>query len=241
MVAGENDNGVVVKTTVLEGLHELANVVVDIADRTVVSSLGPLDLLWSEIVVLEVHNVLETLAVGILLVLGNFDIRHVDVDILVHVPVLVLDGVRVVRVRERDGQAERTLVCRSAHVVVQVLLCLVHDFLVIVELVATDTRPCLVDGRTVVVPLQLGVGVVPVHRPAQIAGVDVCRQSSLVPVELLADEVHLATEDALVAFLSQVVGVCGCVLGDGRSIVVSTNLGRELACDHGHAAGSTER
>ena len=55
MVARENDDSVVVKTALLQGLKKLADVVVNIADCSVVGTLGPLDLLRSELVVLKVY------------------------------------------------------------------------------------------------------------------------------------------------------------------------------------------
>jgi hypothetical protein len=60
-------------------------------------------------------------------------------------------------------------------------------------------------------------------------------------VELFANEVHLATENALVTLVTEIVGVSGSILRDGRCVVVSTNLGRKLTSDHGHTAGSTKR
>lgn len=109
MVTGEDDDGVLVQTALLQGLEQLANTVVDVADGAVVGTLGALDLVIGEVVVLEIDNVLQALTVRVELALGNADLGHVDVDTLVHVPVLLLNGVRVVRVSKRDGQAKGRL------------------------------------------------------------------------------------------------------------------------------------
>jgi hypothetical protein len=60
-------------------------------------------------------------------------------------------------------------------------------------------------------------------------------------VELLANEVHFATKDALVTLVTEIVGVGGSILRDGRSVVVSTDLGWKLTSDHSHTTGSTKR
>jgi hypothetical protein len=60
-------------------------------------------------------------------------------------------------------------------------------------------------------------------------------------VELFANEVHLATENALVTLVTEIVSIRGSILRNGRRVVVSTNLGRKLTSDHGHTTRSTKR
>lgn len=102
MVTAEDDNGVVVQPALLEHIEQLADAVVDVADGTIVGPLRPLDLLVAELVVPEVANFEEALAVRVLLLLGDPDLGEVDVDALVEIPVLLLDGVRIVGVRQGD-------------------------------------------------------------------------------------------------------------------------------------------
>ena len=128
-----------------------------------------------------------------------------------------------------------------ADMVVQELLGLVHDLFVVVELIAANTWACLKDGGAVVVPFEASIWLVPIHGPAEICRIDVCCESVLVAVQLVADEVHFAAQNAFIAGLAQVVGVRWRILGDRRRIVVCTNPGWQLSRNHGHPRGSTKR
>lgn len=214
VVTAEDDNGVVGKLALLKNVKKLSNAVIDVRDGTVVSALGSLDLVRGEVVVLEIADVAETSAVRVLVFGLDVDFGEVDIHTLVHVPVLVLDGVRVVGVGQRDGQSERPLLGTFSDVVVEELLGLVDNLLVVVELVASDAGAGLQDGAAVVVPLQPSFGLIPVDRPAKVARVDVGSQSLLVTVQLVADEMHLACKSSLVAGRSEVVCVCGLLGAD---------------------------
>lgn len=102
MITGEDDDGVVGQVAVLKRLQELANAVVDIAARAVVCPLGLLDLLIREVLVPQVAYSQQPLAVGIQFLLGYSDLWQVDVDSVVSFPVLLLNGVRVMWMGERD-------------------------------------------------------------------------------------------------------------------------------------------
>lgn len=95
MVTGEEDDSIFVQAAVPERLEKLADAVVNIAYGSVVGTACPLDLLVREILVPKITNFEKPLAVGVLLVIGNPDLGHLNVDILVTVPVLLLNGVRV--------------------------------------------------------------------------------------------------------------------------------------------------
>ena len=102
------------------------------------------------------------------------------------------DRVRVVRVRERDDEAERPLVARP-HVLVQGPLGREADLVVEVELVGADARSGVGHRRHVVVPVRAVVGMLPVGRPPVVGRVDVGRQPLLETVQLVGTaEVHLA-------------------------------------------------
>ena len=58
-------------------------------------------------------------------------------------------------------------------------------------------------------------------------------------MELLPDEVHLAGQRSLIAFLAQVVSVGRNVAAQCSRIVPSGDLGRKLTGDEGRACGST--
>lgn len=102
VVSREDDNGVVSKPSVLESLEQPADAVIDVAARSIVGALSALDLVIGEVLVPEIADLHQTLAVAILLVLGNTDLGQVNVHALVEIPVLLGDGVRVMGVGKRD-------------------------------------------------------------------------------------------------------------------------------------------
>ena len=131
--------------------------------------------------------------------LVHLDLGQVDVHILVQVPVLLGNGVRVVGVSERDSQGERSLVRTLSNVVPKVLSALEHDLLVVIQLVASSTGAGLKNRAGIVVPLKAGVRFIPVHSPAKVTRVDVASESLLVTVKLIANEVHLTSKGCVVA------------------------------------------
>jgi len=100
MIAAEDHDGVFVEFTLLQDVEELTDAVVDVADGAVVGAPGPLDLLLRKVLVPQVADLEQPLAVWVLLLLGNLDLGQLDVDALVHVPELAVNGVGIVRVRE---------------------------------------------------------------------------------------------------------------------------------------------
>jgi len=260
VVPAEHDDRILVQPAIFQGLEELADAVVHIRDGPVVRTARALDLLRGEVLVPEITDLEQALGVRILLLLGDGDFGKGNVDVLVHVPVLLLDGIGIVGVGEGDGHAEGAGVGTLPHVVVEELLApapmsvarslrldegvrgciLVHDLLIVVQLVAPHTGAGLLDTARVVVPLQALVGLLPVHGPAVVARVDVAGQAALVAMQLLADEVHLAGQGGLVAGGAQVVGVGRGAGVDAAGIVVGADLGGELARHHGHTRGGAE-
>jgi hypothetical protein len=159
MITRENDDSVIEESAVLQNLNQLANAVVNVRDSSVVRTSSTLDLIWSEVLVPEIADFEEALGVVVLLILLDSNIRERDVDIFIKVPVLLLNAVRVVGVSEGDGHAEWSSGGAFADVVVEELfapaLCqrfsskirkmnlLVHDLLVVIQLVAANARSSL--------------------------------------------------------------------------------------------------
>lgn len=100
MVTTEDNDSVVVKLAPFEGVKKPANAVIDIADSAIVRSASLLNLLIIELNVPEVADLEEALAVRILLILRYLDLGQLNIHALVHVPVLLLNGVWVVGVRQ---------------------------------------------------------------------------------------------------------------------------------------------
>lgn len=102
MVAAEDDDGVIGKLQVFQRLDERADVVVDEAAGAVVRPPRLLDLLVAKVLVPQVADLQETLAVWVLLLLGDLDLGQSDVYAFIPIPVLLGDGVRIMRVCQRD-------------------------------------------------------------------------------------------------------------------------------------------
>jgi hypothetical protein len=100
MVAAKDDDGVFVEAAVLQHVEKFADAIVNVAHSAVVGSSRSLDLLLAKFVVPQVADFQQSFAVSVLLFLGNVDLGKLDVDPLVEVPVLLLDSVRVMGVRE---------------------------------------------------------------------------------------------------------------------------------------------
>ena len=242
VITAEDNDSIFIQTGVLQHLEQLADVGVDVRASGVVCTASILDVLLGHLLAPEVDTLQHTLGVGILLLMGDGPVLgHRDVNILVHVPVLLGHGVGVVRVGHGHRQTKRLIGAR-ADVVVQVLLGLVDDLLVKVELVGADDGAGVHHRRHVVVKVEANLGLVPVDGPAVVTGVDVTGETLLVAVQLVRPaEVHLTGEGRVVTLATQVVGIGGDVGGQIRRVVVSPNLRGQLAADHHEARRGTQR
>ena len=106
MISREDYYRVLVQTALLENIQKLADAIIHVAASTIVGAACTLDLVVRKVLVPEITNLHKSLAVGVLLVFGNGNLGHVDVDALVAVPVLLLDGIGVVGMGERDLEWE---------------------------------------------------------------------------------------------------------------------------------------
>jgi hypothetical protein len=158
----------------------------------------------------------------------------VDVHVLVQVPVLLGNGVRIVGVSEGNSKGKGSLVGALSDVIPKILSALEHDLLIVVQLVASSTWTGLKDRAGIVVPLKAGVRLIPVHSPAKVTRVDVASKSLLVAVKLIANEVHLASKGGMVTLGAKVMGIGWHVRPNLGSIVISTDLHGKLATDQTH-------
>lgn len=102
MVAAENHNSVFVEPALLQDTQKLADAVIHVTARAIVSPPSSLDLVVGELLVPHIRDLHQSLAVGILLLLGNLDLGQINIYIFVQIPVLVFSSVWVVRVCEGD-------------------------------------------------------------------------------------------------------------------------------------------
>ena len=221
-----------IKPGFLECLQEFADVAVDIAARTEVCAACIANLIHRQRFVPQVVNLEQTLGVRI-----KFGLRRGfgqwDVGVVVHIPESLGNGVRVVWVSHRNGQAER-LIAILPDVIEQILLGLEHHLFVEIQLIGAYARPGLQHRRHVVKPGRTHVWLVPVHRPAVIGRVNVAGQPFFIAMQLIrATEMHLARQRGAVAESTQVVGISRYIGGEIGRVVVGADLARQLTADQG--------
>lgn len=75
VIAAEHHDSVLVKTALLQSAKKLANAIINVADCTIISPSSSLDLVISKILFPHIGDLHKSLAVRILLVLGDLDFR----------------------------------------------------------------------------------------------------------------------------------------------------------------------
>ncbi|MCY1398573.1 hypothetical protein D9M71_136080 [compost metagenome] len=138
VVTGKHDDGVIDQPGIFEGLQEFADVAVDIAARAEIGATGIADLIHRQRLVPQVVDLEQTLRMRIE-VMRVRGCRQRDIGIVVQIPESLGNGVRIVRVSHRNGQAER-LVAILADMVEQVLLGLEHHLFVEIQLIGAYAR-----------------------------------------------------------------------------------------------------
>lgn len=113
MITAEDNDRVLVKTAILEHIEQLSYTVIDVADSTIVGATSILDLIVGKLLVPQVADFKKSLAVGILLFLGNSDLGQGDINSFVKIPELLVDSVGVVRMREGDLKMEASVVSKE--------------------------------------------------------------------------------------------------------------------------------
>ena len=241
VVAGEHDDGVVAQPAVIQGFDQRTNLGVDVAAGAVVGAPGAQHGFGWHGFAPQVNHLEQALRVRVLRVLRQFMARHAHVFVAVQVPEFVGNGVGVVRVRHGHGQAKR-LLGGVAHMVVQVLAGLEHHLFVKVDLVGSHAGAGLQHGGHVVVPTGAHVGLVPVHGPAVIGGVNVTGQALFIAVQLVgATKMHLARKRRAVAQTAQVMSVGRHIGWKVSGIVKAANFGRQLPTHQAETRGRAQR
>lgn len=95
MVAAEDDDGVVERAGLAEGVDEHADFVVDVGAVGKVGAAGALDVLFRHFAAHEFDQSEQALGVGVLLVLRDVVLGHGDVDVFVSIPVLLAGRVGI--------------------------------------------------------------------------------------------------------------------------------------------------
>lgn len=131
-------------------------------------------------------------------------------------------------------QRKGTLVGSFADVVPEVLCALIHDFFIVIKLVAATAWAGLENRAGVVVPFEAVVRFIPIDSPAKVTRVDVAGETLFVSMELVTHKVHLTCQSSMVALATKVVSVCGHLGVNLGGIVVGTNLHRKQTGDHAH-------
>ena len=199
VVADEDDDRVVGKTGRLHGVHDPADFVVDVGDHAVVGVTGRPHLLVGDGMQMATVPVVEPATVLVQLLDGNGRNRgHVDVVVVVLIPIPGRGDERRVRVCEGNHQEER-IVPGITRKVVDLLKAEVLDFVVVVDLQAADALSGLHDGQEADARRPVLGLVGPVGSPHEIRRIDVRSQPFPEAMELVrTDEMHLAAENGAV-------------------------------------------
>ena len=232
MVRGKHDDRVLGQAGRVERVQELTDLIVDVADLGVVGVARPAHPFIRLLVAVEVADMAHAPAVRIDSLKRQIGHRrHVNRVVRVAVPVLLRDGKRVVRVRERDEEEEGALL-PSARQLVDLSHGMEGDLVVEVQLVRRQADAGLHDAEHVVIPGRAMVRPVPVRRPAEIGRVDVGREALLEAMQLIgADEVHLTAQAGVVALVAEIVAERRDRGGEFGGIIVPAIAGWQLPCD----------
>ena len=210
---------------VFERLQKFADVTVDIAASTEIGTACIADLIHRQGFIPQVVNLEQTLGMRIEFVLVRCYWQR-NVGIVVQIPESLGNGVRVVWVSHRHGQAKR-LIAVFADVIKQILLSLEHHLFIEIQLIGTHARPGLQHRRHVVIPGRTHVRFVPVHCPTVVGRVNVAGQAFFVTVQLVrAAEVHLAGQRGAITEAPQVVGVGRHVGREIGRVIVGADFAR---------------
>lgn len=119
--------------------------------------------------------------------------------------------------------------------IIKELFTLIHNLLIIIQLITPHTASGLQNRTSIMIPLQPPLRLIPINHPSIIPRVDITSQPLLVTVKLLAYEVHFSGENGLVVETAQVVGVGRDVASDAVGVVEGADCGGELGGYHGHS------
>ena len=135
MITGEHNNCVLRQTTIIKNTQQLPHLRINIGTGSEISSTCSSDSFFRQLMTIEINALQDAFGMRILLILRNcrsFWKRYIHV--LVHVPVVLRHGIRIMGVCHGNRKAKR-LVAPMSHMVIKILGSLGDDLLVIVELV----------------------------------------------------------------------------------------------------------
>ena len=114
-------------------------------------------------------------------------------------------------------------------------------FIVEVELVGAHAGARLSDRAHVVIPARPLLRMIPVRRPAEVGGIDVCSESGFKSVQLVGSaEVHLAGEHGAITLRAQVMRIGGNIGGEFGGVVIDARMRGEQAGHERSARGRAE-
>ncbi len=246
MVRAEQNDRVVEHARALEDVQQLAELVVDIGDVGEIAAPGATHLLAGNVEGGVVRGVIEPLRMRVLLVMPDKSGLRVErLAMFVEIPELLARHVRVMRMRQRNGEAPGPMdgIVLFARKLIELLRGQEHDLVVIFHLVG-GLGDAGAGHRThiVIPPVDALAWLAVIRRPAEIGRIDVGGQPLLETVQLIRpDEMHLAGQAGVVAGGTQMMGEGR----DGRrefgGIVIDPGTRRQLPAHERGAARRAER
>ena len=216
---------------ILEGLQDLADLVIQIADVREISLTRPFDIVFGDVKaapVIGVENPFGMHILGVIAQIGH--LRQQMVAVVIQIPIFLARHVRVMRVGKADGHAPRAVI-KATRQVIDLARCLECDGVVIFHLVAYFGHPCARHRPHVVVPpVNAFAGFAIIGGPAEISGIDISGQTFLEPVQLVgADKMHLARQAGVIARTAQVMRIGRHAGRKFSRVVIDARGARQLA------------
>ena len=241
MIGGEEGDGLAFEPAIAQGLHQAAELIVDIGDGAVIGPARRADMGLGDLGAVHVRDMAQALPMGIGRIRRGRELRQVDLVLAVAVPIFRQDRIGIMGMGHGDDEAEGPVV-GAARLVEEPAPRGIDHLLVEIELVGAPAGPGLGHREHVVVPARPDLRLLPIRRPAEIRGIDIRRQPLLEAMELVgAAEMHLAGEGRAVAGLAEVMGEGRNVGGEIGRIVEGPDPCGPTPRHHGEARGRAER
>ena len=192
MVGADDDDGVIGLPRLGQRFEHKADLIIDKADRGVIGAARGQNLGVRHIIKIKPADMAQPQRMGVLGVLGNIDARQADINAFIHIPIFALNGKGIVGMGE-GGDEEKGAVILIAGNIIELAPGGEDHFLIEVDLVGADSGARAQHRIHRMIPMRAMIGPRPIGRPAEIGGVDVCRQPFFKAVHLIGtNEMHLA-------------------------------------------------
>ncbi len=206
----KDNHGIFIQAGRFQRLQNLADFLINITNGAVIGVPGIAHSGFGQVIFVHGAHVIQALAVGIKLVIRQGRHRgHVDIVMLIQIPITRGNGKGVVRMRKGDRYEKRTLVRTAGHIK-NFTNRPKGDFFIEIKLIAGDTLAGLNHAEHIVIPRKtIFRRLIPVRCPAKIRRINIGGETLFKAVELVwPNEMHLANQAGLIPHSSQIMRYC---------------------------------